>query len=259
MIMNKTNKNKTTKLLIIFIFLSLIVISASLIHAQTQNEPENEEVEAAQPANPETVQNLSERVNKIIEEKKLDVLGELDEKDITKRGFVGSIQRVSEEALTIQNNKGSLIIPISEQIRLTKNDEIIELTDVAIDDQTIIMGINIDDSFQALEIIVSDEEILPKSQLVAIGSIVSIETNSITILSRESQEETTINLDNQTQYQDADGDLINRTDLFEALQVIVVGHIVDESSAAEDEDEGADSAAQRKALIIKSLAPILEE
>ncbi len=257
--MHTINRHQTSKFIIILVFFSLITISAGLIHAQTQTESETEETEATQSANPETVQNLSERVNKIVEEQKQEVLGELYQEDITKRGFVGSIQRVSEESLTVQNNKGSQIISISEQVRLIKNDEAIELSDIAIDEQAIVMGVEIDDSFQPLEIIVSEENIIPKSQLVLIGSIASIETNNITILSRESQQEIEIDLDNQTQFQDADGDLINATDLFEALQVIVVAHIEEEESTAETANEAAESEAQKKALIIKSLAPILEE
>ncbi len=244
--MKKTTKDK---LIIILCFLSLSLISASLIRAQSPTDSAEDE-EIPESVDPTTTESLKNRVNNYEE-----VLGDEDQPDSQKRGFIGVVQRVSEEALTIQNNKGTQIIPISERVQLTKDGESIALSDIAIDDQTIVMGRQVDDDFLPIKIIVTEDELFPKPQLVMIGSIASIQTDSITVLSRENQQEIDVSLNTETEYQDSDGDIIAKTDLFEALQVIVVGYV----EVDEQEDTAEDSTSEsetKNALVVKSLAPL---
>ncbi|MBU0576198.1 hypothetical protein KJ707_00195 [Patescibacteria group bacterium] len=165
------------------------------------------------------------------------VLGELSQR---KRGFIGQIERVTAESLTITNSKGTEIIPIDNQVTLLKANKEISIDDLAIGDWLVIMGLIVDDAFTPKRILVSSATLLPKNHVVMLGTIVDQTKNKLTLLSRQN-EDVSFDLNIKTQYQDHDGKIVKNSKFIKDLQVLIVGYENDEGKAAS---------------IIRTLAPL---
>ncbi len=250
--MSKTTRNK---LIMISFFIALSLASVNFISAQTdQNTKTAVETleEVIQEASPSTTNSLKERIEKAVEGQASNDSQNQEQADgQEKKGFVGEVTRVSEEAITIENSKGSQIIPITETTDVTKQSEAIELNDIAIEDDVIVMGFTQEDDFQTVKVVVTEQELLPAPQLIVIGSLTDISQSAITVKARSSQDKTKIKINNDTTFEDASSEAIESTALFEDLQVLIAGYIEIE------EDENAQVIDETKtALIVRSLAPV---
>jgi hypothetical protein len=219
-------KNKLKLLLFIFTITTLILASSVL--AQSETDVDDDPAE-----NPVATEALKNRVEKVVQEKKSP-----ENNGQTKRGFVGQVERVSEETVTVSNPKGTQIIPLNNQVSLEKNDKNIEVKDIEIEDSAIILGIQEKDNFTPVKIIFSEKDLRPKSQLVVIGALTDIGNNQLTLECRRESKEHQIVLNNQTKYEDIAEETITKAGLFENMQVIVAGFI-DRNEEAETETKTA--------------------
>lgn len=165
------------------------------------------------------------------------VLGELSQ---SKRGFIGQVNRVTEESLTLTNSKGTEIIAFDETVTLLKNNQEISIDEVAVDDWLVVMGLMIDDAFVPKRILVSSESIRPQNHLITMGTIVEQTSKEITVLSRK-DEEIKFAISSKTEYQDHDGEVAVSNDFVDDFQVLIV--------ANEDEDG-------KNANVIRSLVSL---
>lgn len=189
----------------------------------------------------QTTQRLKERIEKIVDEKRDQIEGALDELGHKRKGFIGEIQRVSAETITLKTNKGTQIIPLSDQVSITKAGKDLAVDGIVVGDWAIIIGLNQDDQFQPERMLVSSATLRPKPQFVAVGTISAISRNSLKLQPRSGDNPVDINLVRQTQYQDAEGNSLVIGDLEKELQVLVVG-------VTEDEET--------EAIIIRTLGPV---
>jgi hypothetical protein len=187
-----------------------------------------------------TTQKLKERIEKIVEEKKEQIKGIISNLDSTQQGFVGVVQRISEEAITVKTNKTTKIIPITEDVELLKAGKEVELSDIAVENWLVIMGVIEDDAFQPIRILVSGETLRPRPSYITIGSINSIERSELSVLPRSGEEEVPITLNSKTYYEDLNGEEIARTDIEEETQALVIAF----------DDEGEKIAKRIKILTI---------
>ncbi|MBU0578447.1 hypothetical protein KKE34_00240 [Patescibacteria group bacterium] len=156
------------------------------------------------------------------------ILGELSQQ---KRGFIGQVERVTKENLTLTNSKGTEIISFSDQVTLLKANKEISIDDVAVDDWLVVMGLIIDDTFTPKRILVSSTTLRPQNHIVILGTIIDQTNSELTLLSRQN-EEISFDLNKKTQYQDHDGVVSKGSEFIEDLQVLVVGYENDEGKVA---------------------------
>ena len=199
-----------------------------------------EATSSGSPTPAETTQELRERIQRIVEEKSDQIKGVIDELSQNKRGFIGQVERVTEESLTITNSKGTEIIPVDEQVTLLKNNQEISIDKVAVDDWLVVMGLIVDDTFTPKRILVSSASLRPKNHLVVMGTIIEQSSKEITILSRQN-EEMSFTINSKTKYQDRGGETVRSSELVKDLQVLIVG---------DEDDKG------KNASIIRSLVSL---
>jgi ribosome maturation factor RimP len=215
---------------------------------------------ASPSADPAVTNSLKEQINKVIKEKKEQVKNKIKDLSQHKRGFVGQIDRVSEEAITVRHRSGSQVIPLEKSLLLVKNkaeeQESITVDDLAVDAWTAVLGYQIEDDFEPIKVIVSEERLAPQPQKVAIGSVVSISNDELVLKTRKDEVEISFQLNQTTNYQDLAGNEITHDDLFEDVQCLVAGYkdSGDDNDADEAESEATETA--NHALLVKSLAPV---
>ncbi len=205
------------KKIVFLIFSALLLSSANPATAQETASS------SGSPTLEETGKAVKERIRKWSEQNSEKIKGTIDQLSQQKRGFIGQVERVTKESLTITNNKGTEIIPIDEQITLLKANQKISIDDIAVDDWLVVMGLVIDDVFTPKRILVSTKSLRPKHHLVILGTITGQSPTTITILSRQNQE-INLKINTQTNYQDQNGDTVLSSDFIEDIQVLVVGN-----------------------------------
>lgn len=213
----KLMNNKLT----FFIITLLISFHLSVANANAQ---ENSE-ESTNSAQEQTTKNLKSRIEKVVQEKREQIKGVIEKIYQKERGFVAQVQRISENSLTIKNSKGIQILSIDpEKVTILKNNKKIELSEIAIENWVVVMGVEEQDNFTVFRILVSEDSLYPKDYLVMLGSVTSIEKSSLQINPRNATEPISFNLGKNTKYQDLNGEEIQINQLEEESQVLIVGY-----------------------------------
>lgn len=171
-----------------------------------------------------TTQKLRERIEKIVEEKKDQIKGVLSEFDQKKRGTLGNVTRVSEESITVKTRKATEIIPLNDDVVLQKAGKTIKIGDVAVGDWAVVMGLIEDDTFQPKRILVSSTTLRPATAVVTLGTIETVNRTQLDIAPRSGDSSFPINTDSKTNYQDINGEEIERADIKADMQAIVIGY-----------------------------------
>lgn len=189
----------------------LVVASPSQVLAQTASE------------STPTTQKLRERIEKVVEEKRDQIKGVLEDLSVKRRGFIGEIQRVSAESLTLKTNKTTQILPIDESVTLSKAGKKITLENIAVGDSAVVIGQIKGDDFVAEHIVISSESLRPTNQTVFLGTLTKISKTQATVAVRGSNDEKTLTIDKNTAFQSMTGEKITLADFEVDLQCLIIG------------------------------------
>jgi hypothetical protein len=210
-----------------------MLISAHPLEVTSISAQEPEAEQATQSAAPsETTQNLKERIERVVKDKQDQIKGVIDNLSTPQRGFIGQVQRVSQEALTVRNPKGVHIIPINSQVEIDKAGDTISIDEVAVDEWALIMGQVEDNTFVPKRIEISTQTLRPRTYAVVLGSVSDISASSITVLPRSKDETVSYSLRTSTDYQDLEGSPLTRTNITEGMQILLVGYQDDDENVA---------------------------
>lgn len=231
------------------LFIAALVVCLSLStlnptaakEVKAQESSENKEENSSSPSATETTRKLRERIERVVQEKKTAVEGVLSEVNPRQRGFIGQVQRVSEEAITVKTQKGTQIIPYNQNVDLRKNGKAITIGDVAVDDWVVVLGITESDTFMPKRIMVSGTSLRPRDHRVYMGSIAALTKSQIKIVKRSDGQDLSMTLTEDTKFEDQHGETIKSTELSEDIQVMVIGY---------QDDKG------QTVTLIRALAPL---
>ncbi|MCA9369575.1 MAG: hypothetical protein H6774_02890 [Pseudomonadales bacterium] len=171
-----------------------------------------------------TTEELKKRIEKAVEEKREQVQGVISEALNQKTATIGEVERISEESLTINHNDTATIIPLTDELTITKSSKVIEADAIAVGNWVVAIGTQDElDEFTPTQLRIFDATILPDPQTVNIGSITDISATAVTIESRKVGETTTFTISQESEFQNQNGELLQRTSFEEDMQVLVVG------------------------------------
>lgn len=245
--MKNNNLLKKLRVCIFSVLLGFAILFSGhhKIHAQSaspSSDPEELE-EPTESTSAATIKELQKRIQKISEENRDKIKGALDKFEQKKQALIGSVQRVSEETITIKGHRGTNIISVDDTLTFIKNKKEISLSDIAVDDWVTAMGTIIDDNLETEVVLVSSSSLRPKNDKIDIGTITEITTKNISISSRKDQSDLVYQVDTTTLFKDSSGTEVKSTLFSEDITVIVIGYT--------DEDG-------THASTIQSLAPLGE-
>ncbi len=239
---------KVYKIIILNLLVSLLLNHQFVVFAQEDNLQDSS---PSATATDSATNNLKERIEKIVEEKKDDIESVLQEKTNKKHGFVGEVSRVTKETIAVETNQGNKIIPVDENLLLIKKKQVITVTDIAVGNWVTIIGIVEDDAFIPKRLIVSSSSLSPKNKQITLGTIKSLTKTSISIQSRADQTEQAFSLSKKTAVEDMNKQKLSLNLLTKDIQCLIVGfkneddknpaastiHVLTTTEVLEDEDE----------------------
>lgn len=170
-----------------------------------------------------TTQKLRERIERIVEEKRDQVKGALADLSQRRRGFIGEVQRISDEAITIKNGSTTNIFPLTDSLLLLRNKQKQKLDDVAVGDWALVIGQTVDDTFQVETIFLSATSLRPPSPVITLGTIEKIERSTFTVQPRSGEGVRMYSLGKNTTIEDNENNTLQTKDLTTDLQVVVIG------------------------------------
>lgn len=169
-----------------------------------------------------TTQNLKERIERVLEEKRDQVKGVLQDLSTHNRGFIGEVQRVSDEAVTIKSAKTTNIFALTDQVTLVKKGKKISVADISVGDWVLVLGTNKED-FIPTRLFFSSTTLRPKNKVVMVGTIKSLTKSQVVLIPRSGQAEKTFIINKTTSYQDGAGESLTSKDIDTDIQCLVIG------------------------------------
>jgi len=223
------------------IFLSMILLIMLLlgsffpVRAATPTPKAQEKLEATSAAENDDsqAQQTIEEIRKRIEKNRSKVQGTIDDLLSKKRGFIGEIERVTGESLTVRSTDGTTIIPITNAVSISKDTEALAVDEVAVGNWAIVMGsVSSQNAIEPQFIEIFEDSLEPTPKAVLLGSITEMKRGEISLLARNSGEEKAITVSNDTTYQNSDGSEAELSDFSEQMNCLITGVITEDGIEA---------------------------
>lgn len=147
-----------------------------------------------------------------------------------KVAMIGEVARITDESITITNILGTRILALNNNPKIIKNKEIIGVEKVEVENWVMVLGKLEEDNFSPHFIYVSTETLRPKNQEVIMGTITSISNSELKISNRSGNEEQTLKLSKNTNYQNSNGEEVSASNFSKDLNVLVTAFIDDSST-----------------------------
>lgn len=174
---------------------------------------------------------INERINKQLsdeQEKKLSTM--LDSINQLRKAIFGQVERITDDSLTLTTSEGAIIIPLPESVVVKQTTKTIKASDIAVDSWALVIGTNTSDKSSEAQTTLTPQQILiyttnpqPKKPIVSIGVIDSINSGTLTIIDRATEEILSFSIQKTTVFQDAAGKKITPGEFEPDLAVLIVG------------------------------------
>ena len=206
--------------LTISVFIIVLSMSHQSVFAQSPSPTATDETETVSNSTDEAVQqNLKDRLKKVIEEKSDRIKGIMD--GAPKRGFIGTVKRISEEALTLDTPRGPVVLTITSGIEFWEGKKTITPKEIEIGNEVIVIGEQNNDEFTPQRIYLSKTPLRPATRTIMIGNVKKIDKNAITITARTGEEKI-FALSTKTRYANSDGETAKSTDFKTEQDVLLI-------------------------------------
>jgi len=194
------------------VILTAIVIRP-MVSAQAQDDKQTEATEES------TIQNIK----KVIQDKQVELGQNNQQSNQSKQAYLAQVKRVSAETLTVLNNQTNVVVSLTDDLEIIKEEEEITVEDIAVDDWVIIYSIMENDAPIIKKILVSDKNFTQENRQIMLGTITEVYSSNLLFDSRTGETNLNYLINNGTQYFDINGDEISLNDLYSDLQCLIVG------------------------------------
>lgn len=138
-------------------------------------------------------------------------------------GFIGEVVRVTEDTITVEYESETSILPIQEQVTVVKSRRAVKVSEVAVGNWVTVIGTGERNDFTPEFIFVSTESLESDPQFVVLGSIKSLDRDSISLIPRNDPAERELAILRSSKFQDQDGSAATAAEFEVDLQVLVTG------------------------------------
>jgi hypothetical protein len=185
----------------------------------------------------QATENLKDRIDRVLEQRQ-EKLRELEQAGQRRRIFIGEVQRIIEQTVTLRTPRGNQTMIIGPEIGMTKDGRKATIDDVAVGDWVGVIGFLDKESIQPQRVFISGTTFKPTNFVTVVGTIKEVTRTQLTVVDAN-QTDQKFTFTRTTQFQGNDGATIKRENLETDTQVVVVGKTENN---------------QTSALLIKSLA-----
>lgn len=193
------------------------VLPSTIVNAQTDTDGAGEDS-----TDSATTDELRKRIERVVEERREQIKGVVEDLLVKKGAYIGEITRISEEAITIKSNETTNIIPLTDQVVILENNAPVNISTIEVGNWATVLGNRTTTTIEPEYVMISDVTLRPTSYYVRLGTIKSLDRTELVFIPRGSQEETTVALQRTSKYQNSDGETALVTNFSEELGVLVI-------------------------------------
>ncbi|MDQ5951262.1 MAG: hypothetical protein QG639_539 [Patescibacteria group bacterium] len=231
------HKFLVTGILLLSLVVSSLVPSAVLF-AQTETEGAGENA-----SDSATTDELRKRIERVVEERREQIKGVVEDLLVKKGAYIGEITRISEEAITIKSNETTNIIPLTEEVVILENNSPVNIANIEVGNWATVLGNRTSTTIEPEYVLISATSLRPITYFVRLGNVVSLDRTELVFTPRGTEDEITVALQRNSKYQSSDGEKAVAADFEEELGVLVI--------AAEGQDG-------LELITLRSLAPFAD-
>ncbi len=218
---------KTKYIILPAIFLAcLIGTQAKISWAATPTASPSASVE---PTSEDTTKAILNRINKqLSEEQEAQLNQAITTLSQYRRGILGTIERVNDEAISIKHAKGTLIVPVTGALSILQDNKAVKRSELTVGTSMLATGAltkpeDINTLVASkLEIFAKTPEPLPIS--VTLGTLKSITNVKADVISRSGEKTLTYTINKNTKIQTSDGSATTVSKLNTDTTVLVIGY-----------------------------------
>lgn len=173
----------------------LVVVSSADLDGTPASPSAQLTTQTASASGEDAQQNIKNRIEQVLEDKK----GQNVQKPMA---YVGVIERVTADAMTINMTSGNKIIQFSKELLIIvdSNQKTVKSTDLEVGSWVIVMGYAKDNAFEARRIVMSKTSLYPTPLTIFAGTVKSLSKSLLLAVSR-SEKEATLLLARSIKYQ----------------------------------------------------------
>lgn len=205
-------KTSLISLLISLILLSCFLLIRPFFNAQAQT---TDDMEASEES---TILNIK----KVIQDKQVELGQNAQQNNQRKQAYLAQVKRVSAETLTVLNNQLNIVIPVTDDLAIIKDEKMIDIDQIEVEDWVIIYSIVEEETVNVKRIMVSDKDFTQVERKIMLGTIVEIYSSNLLFDARTGEENLSFLIDKNTQYFDINGDEVSFNDFYPDLQCLIV-------------------------------------
>ena len=192
--------------------MSSFLLIEPFFNAQAQT---TDEVEASEES---TILNIK----KVIQDKQAELGQNSQENNQRKQAYLAQVKRVSAETLTVLNDQLNIIIPVTDDLAIIKDEKTIDIDQIEVEDWVIVYSVVEKDTANVKRILVSDKDFTQVERKIMLGTIVEIYSSNLLFDARTGEENLSFLIDKNTQFFDLNGDEISINDFYPDLQCLIV-------------------------------------
>lgn len=147
-----------------------------------------------------------------------------------KTGFIAQVLSIKDKTVKVkdpQNGEKFLTFDKSTILVNGNSQENADSADLAkwleVDDWLVVIGVVENETFLPRRILISSTNLAPKSKFVRLGTFKSLSSNTLTFIPKNSEQEETLTVGRNTDYQDSAGKDIKTREFTEGAEILVVG------------------------------------
>ena len=176
---------------------------------------EDEQTEASEES---TILNIK----KVIQDKQVELGQGVQETQEIRQAYLAQVKRVSAETLTVVDNDVNIVISLTEELEIVKDEEEIELDQIAVDDWVLVYSVIEENTATIKRLVLTDTDFTQTERQILLGTITELHSSNLLFDSRTGENNLNFLLDSETQYFDISGDEISVRNFYPELQCLIV-------------------------------------
>lgn len=175
---------------------------------------------SASPADAQATENLKDRIDRVLEQRQ-EKLQELEDSGVRRRIFVGDVQRIIDQTVTLRTRRGNQSFAITPDLGLVRDGKAATLDDIAVGDWIAVIGYLDKETLQPQRVFAYSATLQPTEYETVLGTITDITRTQVTITdSSETAHKYT--LVRTTSYEDSNGEGLKQADFKKEDRVIIL-------------------------------------
>lgn len=177
---------------------------------------------ASPSASPSTqaTENLKERIDRVLEQRQ-EKLKELEDSGQRRRLFIGEVQRIIEQTITLKTRRGNQSFTITPDLNLIRDNKKSTIDDVAIGDTVAIIGYQDKETIQPQRIFIFTTSLQPVKYETVLGTIKDVNRTQVTVTKADDSDQK-FTFARTTEFQTSTGEAGKRENLKKDDKVLVI-------------------------------------